>query len=87
MLKIADGRVFSGVRGKKIGLVDSLGTRNEAIMEAAQLSGIVGEPSVIELKIKKSLIPSFSSIINAFPSWLGGNLLINNKHILHYVWN
>ena len=87
VLKIADGRVFSGERGKKIGLVDSLGTRNEAIMEAAQLSGIVGEPSVIELKIKKSLIPSFSSIINAFPSWLGGNLLINNKHILHYVWN
>ena len=87
VLKIADGRVFSGERGKTLGLVDFLGTRSDAIMEAAKLSGIVGEPSVIELKIKKSLIPSFSSIINTFPSWLGGDLLINNNDILHYIWN
>ena len=87
VLKIADGRVFSGKRGKTLGLVDFMGTRNDAIMEAARLSGIIGEPRVIELKIKKSLIPSFSSIINTFPSWLRGDLLINNNDILHYVWN
>ena len=87
VLKIADGRVFSGERAKTLGLIDFLGTKDEAIMEAAKLSGIVGEPNVIELKIKKNIFPSFSSIINTFPPWLRGNLLINSNNILLYVWN
>ncbi|MED5579132.1 MAG: signal peptide peptidase SppA [Nitrospinota bacterium] len=87
VFKIADGRVFSGERAKKLGLVDILGTRNEAVLEAAKLSGIIGEPNVIELKINKGFFPSFSRIINTFSSWLGENLLLNNSNVLHYVWN
>ena len=87
VLKIADGRVFSGERAKTLGLVDFLGTKDEAIKEAAKWSGIVGEPNVIELKIKKNILPSFSSIINTLPSWLRGNLLVNNDNILLYLWD
>jgi len=51
------------------------------------LSGIIGEPNVIELKINKGFFPSFSRIINTFSSWLGENLLLNHNHVLYYVWN
>lgn len=38
--KIAQGRVWSGVSALNIGLVDSLGTLNDAIAKAAQLAGL-----------------------------------------------
>lgn len=38
--KIAQGRVWSGVDAKKIGLVDSIGDLNDAIAEAAQMAQV-----------------------------------------------
>jgi protease-4 len=48
--EIADGRVFTGRQAKEIGLVDELGNLEDAIKEAARLSGIKGEPEVITKK-------------------------------------
>lgn len=48
--KIADGRVFTGKQAKEIGLIDELGNLEDAIKEAARLSGIKGEPEVITKK-------------------------------------
>jgi len=48
--EIADGRVFTGKQAKEIGLVDELGNLEDAIKEAARLSGIKGEPEVITKK-------------------------------------
>ncbi len=45
--KIADGRIFSGLMAKKLGLVDSLGNLGDAIKIGAELAGIKGKPSVI----------------------------------------
>ena len=39
--EIAQGRVWSGVEAKEIGLVDELGGLNDAIIEAAGLAGII----------------------------------------------
>jgi protease IV len=45
--KLADGRVYTGQEAKAAGLIDDLGTLQDAIAFAARTSGIQGEPKVI----------------------------------------
>jgi protease IV len=45
--KLADGRVYTGQEAKKDGLVDELGTLQDAIDAAARMAGIVGEPKIL----------------------------------------
>lgn len=52
----ADGRVFTGKKAKEIGLIDSLGTFDDAINIAAKMSGIDGEPTIIKERERISLI-------------------------------
>lgn len=54
--KIADGRIFTGEQAIKLGLVDEIGNLEDAISVAAKLSGIKGEPIVVEKKEKFSII-------------------------------
>jgi len=56
VLKIADGRIFTGEQARKIGLVDELGNLEDAITVAAKLSGIKGEPVLVRKKEHFSLI-------------------------------
>ncbi|MEA3431977.1 MAG: signal peptide peptidase SppA [candidate division WOR-3 bacterium] len=64
VMKIADGRIFSGKKAKELGLVDTLGSLEDAIMIAGELAGIKGKPTVIELKERKipRIFRLFSSI-------------------------
>jgi len=50
VLQIADGRIFSGRQAKNLGLVDEMGTLQDAIKEAAKLAGIEGKPEVIRFR-------------------------------------
>jgi len=43
---LADGRVFTGRQAKAAGLVDSLGTPQDALDKVAALAGVVGTPTV-----------------------------------------
>lgn len=45
---IADGRIFTGSQAKQVGLIDELGTYEDAIKIAAKLAGIEGEPEIIK---------------------------------------
>jgi len=45
--KLADGRVYTGQEAKAQGLVDELGTYQDAIEEAGRLGGIQGTPKVV----------------------------------------
>lgn len=45
--KLADGRVYTGQEAKKEGLVDELGTYQDAVDAAAKIAGIVGEPKIV----------------------------------------
>lgn len=54
VLKIADGRIFSGEQAKELGLVDALGNLEDAVAEAGKMAGIEGEPRVL-LPPKKKL--------------------------------
>jgi len=47
LVKYADGRVFTGEQAKKLGLVDTLGTFNDAVALAAHSANIWGEPTLV----------------------------------------
>lgn len=46
MRKLADGRVYTGRQAKRLGLIDELGSRDDAIRLAAELGGIKGWPRI-----------------------------------------
>jgi protease-4 len=50
--KLSDGRIFSGRQAKELGLVDELGSLEDAIDLTAELVGIEGEPEIVEKKRK-----------------------------------
>ncbi|MBP1601169.1 MAG: signal peptide peptidase [Acidobacteria bacterium] len=55
--KLADGRVYTGEEAKRLGLIDELGTLQDAIQAAAKMSGIEGEPKIVTpAKRKLSLL-------------------------------
>jgi protease-4 len=57
VMKIADGRIFTGEQAKALGLVDALGNLEDTVEAAGKLGGISGEPKVIlPPKSKISLI-------------------------------
>jgi protease-4 len=53
VLKIADGRIFTGEQAKALGLVDALGNLEDAVAEAGKMGKIPGEPRVVTQPKKK----------------------------------
>jgi protease-4 len=47
VLRLADGRVYTGRRALALGLIDELGYQDDAIKKAAELGAIDGEPRVV----------------------------------------
>lgn len=67
--RVTDGRILSGSQAQKVGLVDELGTREDAIQKAAELGGISGEPFVdVFAKPAPSLLDFFWSAGVSFGS-------------------
>jgi protease IV len=50
VLKLADGRIFTGVQAKENKLVDEVGDLDKAVKIAADLAGLKGEPYIIKGK-------------------------------------
>jgi protease-4 len=74
---IADGRIFSGEQAHELGLLDSLGSMEDAIALAAQLGGIEGEPTVVYAEKKKFSLLEFllgSKVSDAIDTITGGAL-------------
>jgi protease-4 len=55
-VSLADGRVFTGEQAVEIGLVDTLGTYEEAVQIAASLAGIAGKPTIVRERKKTSFL-------------------------------
>lgn len=55
----ADGRVFTGRQAQMYGLVDTLGTYEDALSIAAKLGGISGKPKVVKERKIKSFFERF----------------------------
>ncbi len=58
--EITDGRILSGSQALKAGLIDGLGTREQAIQKAAEMGGISGKPII------KSVSRPFPSLLDLF---------------------
>lgn len=58
VLALADGRVFTGEQAVSLGLVDTLGTFEDAIVMTGELAGIEGEPSLVRERRRRSLFES-----------------------------
>ncbi len=55
LMQYASGRVFTGLQAKEIGLIDSLGTLEDAIRITAKLAGIEGEPRIVKERRRYSI--------------------------------
>jgi len=53
---LADGRVFTGRQAKAVGLVDGLGTLEDAVQKTAELAGIKGRPKLVETQNEFSFL-------------------------------
>jgi protease-4 len=56
VLKLADGRVFTGQQALEIGLIDLIGTYQEALALAAEVTNIGGRPHVVAPRKRKITI-------------------------------
>ena len=68
IMKIADGRIFSGRQAHQLKLVDELGGLQDAVLIAGRLSGIEGKPEIIYATKKKTgilkyLIENMTSVV------------------------
>jgi len=53
---LAEGRLYTGLEAQAVGLVDAIGTYEDALWAAAELGGIDGDPSILRRTEKESLI-------------------------------
>jgi protease IV len=67
---LADGRIFTGQQAKSLGLIDQIGTLEEAIAHAGKLAKIPGKPKIVKPAKKKGLL-----------SWLLGDYFSVPAHI------
>jgi len=69
---VADGRIFSGKQAVSYGLVDKMGTFEDAVLYAADAAGIKGEPVLVYEKKKMNFLEYISgneeadSMLNKF---------------------
>ncbi len=59
VVKYADGRVFTGEQAVALGLVDTIGSYEDAVRITAGLAGIHGEPSIVKEKKRRQTLLDF----------------------------
>lgn len=64
--EVFDGRIMLGKQAYAVGLVDELGTKQDAINKAAQLAGVEGEPNVCKI----SVAPQETSILMSLEAFV-----------------
>ena len=60
VFKLAKGRVYTGTRAKELGLIDEIGTLEDAIDDAGKRAGISGEPRVVYVRQDQGLFGRMS---------------------------
>jgi len=81
LLKISDGRIFTGSQAKELSLIDTLGTFEDAVLMIAEMAGIQGRPKLVfSQKQKKTLFDILFLDIEEVIS------LITPIPTLNYIW-
>lgn len=81
--KFADGRIFSGLQAKELGLIDEIGSLDDAVNLAAKLAGIEGKPRIEEFTPKKTLL---QKVTGASMNELFDNLGLNSVYSGVPLW-
>jgi protease-4 len=79
---LADGRVFTGEQAVRLGLVDTLGTFEDAIRLAADIAGISGEPAIVKERKRRGFLESMLGDVTDAASAVKQELL--NRPVLSY---
>ena len=62
--QLADGRVFTGEQAVEAGLVDTIGTYEDAVQITADIAGIEGTPSLVREKKRRSWLESMTGDVS-----------------------
>jgi protease-4 len=91
--KIAEGHVYSGTRGKEIGLVDEIGGLEAAIHAARDAAGIPKDEKITVVELPTMPAFSLNDLVNipspfgALFSWVGvGDDTASDESALHPEW-
>ncbi len=57
--ELAEGRLYTGEQAVEVGLVDRVGTYEDALLLAAQMGGIAGRPRVVKREPERRLLDRF----------------------------
>ncbi|MBI4536260.1 MAG: signal peptide peptidase SppA [Ignavibacteriae bacterium] len=82
VVSISDGRVFTGEQAVLLGLIDTLGTFEDAVAIAGEIAGISGEPSLVRERRKRSFWDSVFGDVTE--SLTGLKQAILEKPVLSY---
>jgi protease-4 len=84
VVRIADGRVFTGEQAVQMHLVDTIGTYEDAIAITAKLAGIRGEPSLVRERTRG--LSLFERVFGQakIPDFLGLGSDLMNRPIMQY---
>lgn len=81
LVEIADGRIFTGSQAVQLGLIDTLGTLEDAITLTGRLAGMTQKPeTVISKKKKKSLLDLLFSDVEEVAS------MTTQTPAIEYLW-
>jgi protease-4 len=93
IVRLADGRIYTGEAAKKNGLVDEIGNYEDAVKATAQLAQIKGEPQVVTPPKQKEglslldLLLGATKIKDISPSQLPNQLMdIDSSVKFKYQW-
>ncbi len=64
VVELADGRVFTGEQAVEEGLVDTLGTFEDAVKIAAEIAGIHGEPTLVKERRRPGIFGTLVEDVN-----------------------
>lgn len=82
VMRIADGRIFTGEQARALGLVDVLGNLEDAVAEAGKMGKIPGEPRVVTPPKKKI---SFLELLKEETRTLLEEKISGNRLQLNYL--
>lgn len=83
--EIGDGRIFTGLKAKEMGLIDEIGGLMDAKRAAMEMTGLKGEPKLIKIRKGK---PWWISILEEQAGFLLKELGLNifNHRYFLYEW-
>jgi protease-4 len=84
VLQYADGRVFTGKQAVEYGFVDTLGTLEDAIALAGEMSGIEGKPRVIKERKAKPFFGESVSELAALKEQILDQPIVQYRMITPY---